>query len=57
MDEKKILKLNIKQQENEITAKNTEKQSFLHTNPILSKMFVSNLLNTKKKFSIKDLFR
>ena len=60
MDKNKVIKLNIEQK-----AKNSEQQaekkpklgSFLHTNPILEKMFVSNVINEKKKFSIKDLFK
>lgn len=60
MDENKLVKLNIEQK-----AKNSEQKaenkpkigSFLHTNPILEKMFVSNVINEKKKFSIKDLFK
>ena len=60
MDENKLVKLNIEQK-----AKNSEEQaekkpkigSFLHTNPILEKMFVSNVINEKNKFSIKDLFK
>lgn len=60
MDENKLVKLNI-----EPKAKNSEAQTekkpkignFLHTNPILEKMFVSNVINEKNKFSIKDLFK
>lgn len=60
MDENKLIKLNIEQK-----AKNSEQKaenkprtgSFLHTNPILEKMFVANVINERKKFSIKDLFK
>ena len=34
-----------------------QKNSFLHTNPILKEMFFKNVINKKNKFSLKDLFR
>ena len=58
MDEKKLFQLNIKKdkEKNESEAKDNRYFS-LHTNPIIQKMFVDNLVNKKGKFSLKDLFR
>ena len=68
MDDKKIVKLDIKScdlyskdpMQNESLAKNSKcpvPNNFLHTNPILQKMFFVNQLAKKNKFNFKDLFR
>lgn len=58
MDENKIVELNI---QNKISKEKLEqKQKFnfsLQTNPILQKMFLTNMNNKKDKFKFKDLFR
>ncbi len=54
MKEDKIIKTD-KKLENDV--KKPDKQGFLHTNPLLKKKFVANIINNKKKFSLKDLFR
>ncbi len=56
MDKDKIINLNIEQSKLDSSAK-INKQSFLHTNPLLKKMFTANVLNNNKKFTLKDLFR
>jgi hypothetical protein len=58
MDENKIVKLDIKKQTGgEEEKKTQQKQSLFHTNPLLQKMFISNINNKKGKFSLKDLFK
>ena len=58
MDENKIVKLDIKTQNEEKTSeKQNVRQSFFQTNPILQKMFVVNMNNKKGKFSLKDILR
>ena len=58
MEKNKIIELNI---EKTISEEKTEaKQKFnfsLQTNPILQKMFLTNMNNKKDKFKFKDLFR
>ncbi len=55
MDNKKIIKLDIKQQE--IVKESGKKPSeSLHTNPIVQKMIKVNLESKKDKFSLKDLY-
>jgi hypothetical protein len=57
MDEK-IIKLNInKTNEKTTNFPEKKKQSIFHSNPILQKMFLTNMNNKKGKFSLKDLFR
>ncbi|MCD7779283.1 MAG: hypothetical protein LUH05_01255 [Candidatus Gastranaerophilales bacterium] len=58
MDDKKIIKLNLEQEntEKQITQKD-KKQKIFQSNPLLKKMFVSNIENKKGKFNFKDLFR
>lgn len=58
MDENKVVELNIQNKTSE--EKTEEKQKFnfsLQTNPILQKMFLTNMNNKKDKFKFKDLFR
>lgn len=56
MDEK-IIKLNINNQtEKNVPFPPKPKEHLFHTNPILQKMFLTNMFNKKGKFSIKDLF-
>ena len=58
MDENKVVELNIQNKSSE--EKNEQKQKFnfsLQTNPILQKMFLTNMNNKKDKFKFKDLFR
>ena len=58
MDEKNIIKLNIKNNIEKIEKKENANQSFsFQTNPIIQKMLLSNINNKKGKFSLKDLFR
>ena len=58
MDDEKIIKLDIKPSDLEIQKANqTVNHSFLHTNPILQKMFFVNQVAKKNKFNFKDLFR
>ncbi|MCD7740317.1 MAG: hypothetical protein LUH11_03105 [Candidatus Gastranaerophilales bacterium] len=58
MKNNKIIKLNIEQKTNEKqTIKEDEKNISFQTNPLLKKMFVSNIINKKGKFNFKDLFR
>ena len=58
MDENKIVKLDIKTQNEEKTSEPQKvRQSFFQTNPILQKMFVLNMNNKKGKFSLKDILR
>ncbi len=58
MDEKNIIKLNIKNNMEKIEKKENANQSFsFQTNPIIQKMLLSNINNKKGKFSLKDLFR
>lgn len=58
MDNGKIIKLNIKQQNTEKEQSSEKmKKSLFQTNPLLKKMFFANIDNRKNKFSIKDLFR
>ncbi len=58
MEDKKILKLNLKQKniEEQISDRNEKKQSY-QTNPLLKTMFVSNIQNKKGKFDFKNLFK
>ena len=55
--ENKIIELKKAIEEKKGNNTNTIRTSFLHTNPLLERMFISNLLNKKKKFSLKDIFR
>ncbi len=58
MDDEKIIQLNITPSDCENQSKTRmQKNSFLHTNPILKEMFFKNVINKKNKFSLKDLFR
>ncbi len=58
MDENKIVKLNIKQEnKTESVKKDKNKFGFMQTNPIIKEMFFANMFNKKNKFSIKDLFK
>ena len=58
MDENKIIKLDIPTQKEEKTSENQKvRQSFFQTNPILQKMFITNMNNKKGKFSLKDILR
>ena len=57
MDENKIIKLNIEQKNKEESEKKQTSSFSLHTNPILKKMFLSNMENKKGKFSLKDWFK
>ena len=54
MEENKVIRLNIEKKETE--EKTPARESMLHTNPILGKMFAANLLNNdnKKKFKLSD---
>ncbi len=58
MEDDKFIKLDIKHSDTNLEKPyRNAKGSFLQTNPILQKMFLSNILNKKNKFSFKDLFR
>lgn len=58
MDDEKIIKLDIKPSDLDTTeSKQTVYSNFLHTNPILQKMFFVNQVAKKNKFNFKDLFR
>ncbi|MBQ3642941.1 hypothetical protein II906_13605 [bacterium] len=59
MDENKIVKLNIKTEGDKASKKEKPSSAFgfFHTNPIIKEMFISNMFNKKKKFSLKDFFR
>ena len=58
MDENKIVELNIKEKHKEEKTEEKHKFNFsLQTNPILQKMFLTNMNNKKDKFKFKDLFR
>ena len=58
MDEKNLLKLNIKQNKEKNDPDNKNNRSFsLHTNPIIQKFLIENTTSKKGKFSLKDLFR
>lgn len=58
MDEKKIIKLDIKPSDVEQKQpRQTVNNSLLQTNPILQKMFTVNITTKKNKFNFKDLFR
>ena len=58
MDENKVVKLNIKQDNKAETEKKPKaKFGFMQTNPIIKEMFFANMFNKKYKFSIKDLFK
>lgn len=56
MDDKKVIRLKIKQS----TEQETEKKTFsakLQTNPILQKMLSINESSAKMKFKLKDWFK
>ena len=58
MDDEKIIKLDIKPVDlDKKESKQNVCSSFLHTNPILQKMFFVNQVAKKDKFNFKDLFR
>lgn len=58
MDDEKIIKLDIKPSDlDNKESKQTVYRNFLHTNPILQKMFFVNQAAKKNKFNFKDLFR
>ena len=58
MDEKKIIKLDIKPSDVEQTKpRQTVNNSLFQTNPILQKMLIANVSTKKGKFNFKDLFR
>jgi hypothetical protein len=58
MDEKKIIKLDIKPSDVEQKQpRQTVNSSLFQTNPILQKMFSVNMTTKKNKFNLKDLFR
>lgn len=58
MDENKVVELNIKEKISEEKLEEKQKFNFsLQTNPILQKMFLTNMNNKKDKFKFKDLFR
>lgn len=58
MDEKKIIKLDIKPSDVEQKQpRQTVNNSLFQTNPILQKMFTVNMTSKKNKFNFKDLFR
>ena len=58
MDESKIVELNIEKTISEEKLEEKQKFNFsLQTNPILQKMFLTNMNNKKDKFKFKDLFR
>ena len=58
MDENKIVELNIENKNSEEKSEVKQKFNFsLQTNPILQKMFLTNMNNKKDKFKFKDLFR
>lgn len=58
MDEKKIIKLDIKPSDVEQKQpRQTVNNSLFQTNPILQKMFTVNITTKKNKFNFKDLFR
>ncbi len=58
MDENKIVELNIQNKISEEKLEQKQKFNFsLQTNPILQKMFLTNMNNKKDKFKFKDLFR
>ena len=58
MDENKIVKLDIKTQNEEKSSENKKvRQNLFQTNPILQKMLFVNMNNKKGKFSLKDILR
>ncbi len=57
MDDKKIIKLNIKNENKEVSVPKQTHSFSLHTNPILKKMFIINSEDKKGKFSLKDWFK
>lgn len=58
MDENKVVELNIQNKGSEEKTEVKQKFNFsLQTNPILQKMFLTNMNNKKDKFKFKDLFR
>lgn len=58
MDKNKVVELNIQNKGSEEKIEEKQKFNFsLQTNPILQKMFLTNMNNKKDKFKFKDLFR
>ncbi len=57
MDDKKIINTVKEENKSGNEIKGPESRFCLHTNPLLKKKFIANIINSKKKFSLKDLFR
>ena len=59
MDEKKIIRLNVKTENEKVSQDKQPKHvfGFLQTNPIIKEMLIANLFTKKKKFSLKDFFK
>ena len=56
MDDKKIIRLQIKNNKKEEPETKQASSFSLHTNPILKEMFFKNTNSKKGKFSLKDWF-
>ena len=57
MDDKKIVKLDIKPSEELKEQTRQTVNNKYQTNPILKEMLIANVFNKKGKFNFKDLFR